>query len=302
MINVTVQEKRRQFKQRLMEKGRIIVAPGVYDAFSAKILEHVGFEAAYMTGAGVSASLVGRADLGLTTMTEMVDQARRIVDAFSLPLICDANTGYGGPLNIRRTVKQYENAGVCGLHLEDQEIPKKCGHLEGKRLVSPADMLARLKSAFDARSDENLLIIARTDARAVFGLEDALGRGQLYAEAGADVLFIEAPENLDEMRKIAETFPDVPLLINMGGYKTPPLSASELQQMGFRIVIFPGDTQKAAGWAMIEVLKVLKETGSTESFQNRMMSFKERFTILDLERLRDLESTYLQGAMKGGDQ
>jgi len=302
MSNLTVPQKRSRFKQRLMDEKRILVAPGVYDAFSAKMLEAVGFEAAYMTGAGVSASLVGRADLGLTTMTEMVDQARRIVDTVSLPLICDADTGYGGLLNVRRTVKQYENAGVCGLHLEDQEIPKRCGHLEGKRVVAPQDMVARLKSALEARTDENLVIIARTDARAVQGLDDALARGRLYAEAGADVLFIEAPENLAEMQKIVETFPDVPLLINMGGVKTPSLSVADLQQMGFQIAIFPGDTQKAAGWAMREVLQELKATGTTARYQDRMLSFQERFEILDLGRLRDLEAGLIQDTVKRDDQ
>jgi 2-methylisocitrate lyase-like PEP mutase family enzyme len=292
MNNLPTRDKRRLFKERLQHRP-IVIAPGCYDGFSAKLVEFVGFEAVYMTGAGVSAGLVGVPDVGLLTMTEMVEQARRISDATGLPIISDADTGYGGPLNVRRTVEQFERTGACAIHLEDQEIPKKCGHLEGKRVISAGRMVDRLKASLDVRVDENFLIIARTDARATHGLNEALDRGRLYAETGADVIFIEAPESVDEVEEIGRRFTDVPLLINRGGGgKTPALSAADLERMGFQIVIFPGDLQKAAGKAMIEILKILKETGNTESAQAMMMSFEERFEILGLSRFRELESVY----------
>ncbi len=292
MNHLSTKDKRRRFKERL-QQGPIVIAPGCYDAFSAKLVEFAGFETGYMTGAGVSAGLVGMPDVGLLTMTEMVEQARRICDATGLPIISDADTGYGGPLNVRRTVEQFERAGVCAIHLEDQEIPKKCGHLEGKRVIPAGRMIDRLKASLDARTDENFLIIARTDARATHGLDEALDRGRRYAESGADVIFIEAPESVDEVQEIGRRFKDVPLLMNRGGGgKTPALSAAELERMGFRIVIFPGDLQKAAGKAMIEILSILKETGNTDSAQAMMMSFEERFEILGLSRFKELESLY----------
>jgi len=292
MNHLPTKDKRRRFKERLRQ-GRIVIAPGCYDAFSAKLVEFVGFEAAYMTGAGVSAGLAGVPDVGLLTMTEMVEQARRISEATGLPVISDADTGYGGPLNVRRTVEQFERTGACAIHLEDQEIPKKCGHLEGKRIISAGRMVDHLKAALDARTDENFLIIARTDARATYGLDEALDRGRRYAETGADVIFIEAPESVDEVEEIGRRLKDVPLLMNRGGGgKTPPLSAAELERMGFGIVIFPGDLQKAAGKAMIEILGILKETGNTDSARAMMMSFEERFEILGLSRFRELESLY----------
>jgi 2-methylisocitrate lyase-like PEP mutase family enzyme len=285
-------EKRRLFKERLNRKP-ILVAPGCYDAFSAKLIEYTGFEAAYMTGAGVSASLAGVPDIGLLTMSEMLEQARRITDAMILPLISDADTGYGGALNVYRTVRQFERAGVCAVHIEDQEIPKRCGHLEGKRIVASETMVERLKAALDARTDPNFLIIARTDARAVYGIEDAMERAALYAATGADVLFVEAPEGLNELRVIGRELTCRPLLINRGGSeKTPHLSAAELEKLGFAAVIFPGDIQKAAGHAMVEVLRVLKETGNTETVQAKMMGFRDRFEILGLSRYRNLEAKW----------
>ena len=292
MNHLSTKDKRRRFKERL-QQGPIVIAPGCYDAFSAKLVEFAGFETGYMTGAGVSAGLAAMPDVGLLTMTEMVEQARRISDATGLPIISDADTGYGGPLNVRRTVEQFERTGACAIHLEDQEIPKKCGHLEGKRVISAGRMVDRLKASLDARTDENFLIIARTDARATHGLDEALDRGRRYAETGADVIFIEAPESVEEVQEIGRRFKDVPLLMNRGGGgKTPALSAAELERMGFQIVIFPGDLQKAAGKAMIEILSILKETGNTESAQAMMMSFEERFEILGLSRFRELESLY----------
>jgi len=296
MNTVDTAEKRRRFKARVARKP-ILVAPGCYDAFSARLVEYAGFEAAYMTGAGVSAGLAGFPDIGLLTMSEMVEQARRITDAIGLPLISDADTGYGGALNVYRTVRQFEAAGVCAIHIEDQEIPKRCGHLEGKRVVSTETMIERLKAALDARIDPNFLIIARTDARAINGLADALDRARRYGEAGADVLFVEAPEGLAELENIGRTLAGRPLFANRGGAeKTPHLSAAELEALGFSIVIFPGDTQKAAGQAILEVLNALKETGNTEALQSKMMGFHNRFELLGMSRYRRLEAAWVADA------
>jgi 2-methylisocitrate lyase-like PEP mutase family enzyme len=287
-----VEKKRESFRKRIKEE-RIIVAPGVYDSFTAKLAEHVGFEALYVTGAGVAASLLGAPDIGLVTMTEQLEQTRRIASATELPIICDADTGYGNALNVIRTVREFEKAGVCAIHLEDQLMPKKCGHLEGKKLVSTAEMVNKLKAALDTRTDGNFLIIARTDSRAILGLQDAIDRGLKYAETGADMIFIEAPESIDELARIGNSFRQVPLLVNRGGGgKTPPLSASNLQAMGYRVVIFPGDIQKAAGKAALKVLNTLKDRGNVDTLQDMMLSFDQRFQILGIEDFRKLELLY----------
>lgn len=293
MTCLTIEQKRARFKDRLTQP-EIVVAPGCYDAFSAKLAAHVGFEALYMTGAGVSAGVIGAPDVGLLTMTEMVEQARRITDAVDAPLICDSDTGYGGALNVIRTVQQYERAGACAIHLEDQEIPKKCGHLEGKRLVSAQRMVDHLKAAVDARTDPNFLIIARTDSRAILGMDEAIDRAGRYAEAGADILFVEAPEGTEEVKRICRELAAIkPLFLNRGGAaKTPPLSAQEAEDLGFSIVIFPGDAQKAAGRAMLDVYNGLKKSGNTKDLGVPMMSFEERFEILGLSKVRELEAKF----------
>ena len=287
-------EKRKAFRKRIEEK-QIIIAPGIYDAFTAKLAEHVGFEALYITGAGIAAGLLGVPDIGLVTMTEQLEQARRIVGATDLPVICDADTGYGNPLNVLRTVKEFERAGIYAIHLEDQVMPKKCGHLDGKRVIPIEEMVNKLKAALDARIDSNFLIIARTDARAIYGLQDAIERGQRFAEVGADMIFIEAPESVDELVTIGKSLTRVPLLVNRGGGgKTPGLSAEELGALGFRIVIFPGDAQKAAGKAVLRVLGTLKERGNVDTVQEMMMSFEERFETLGLAHFRKLEQLYAE--------
>jgi 2-methylisocitrate lyase-like PEP mutase family enzyme len=201
-----------------------VVAPGAYDALSARLVEHAGFDAVYMTGFGASAALLGRPDVGLLSFAEMVDQARRLVAAVEVPLIADADDGYGNPVNVMRTVREYEAAGVAGLHLEDQLSPKRCGHLEGKQLIAASEMVEKIHAAVEARRSEDLVVIARTDARAVEGLDAALERARRYREAGADVLFVEAPQSEAEVAAVAEAFPDVPLLFNaVEGGRTPPL-------------------------------------------------------------------------------
>ena len=277
----------------LMHQKGIILAPGAFDAFSAKIIELTGFKVLAASGGGISRSLLGGPDVGLLTMTEMLNQVRNIVNAVNLPVISDVDTGYGNAINVMRTVREFEQAGVAAIHIEDQETPKRCGHLEGKKLIKKQEMVQKIRAAIEARRDDDFVIIARTDAQAVYGLDDALERGQAYAEAGADVIFIESPASIDEMKRIAESL-KVPLLLNRGGgKKTPWLSASEIEALGFKIVVFPGDAQKAAGKAMLDTLRILKETGNTASIQDRMLSFEERNEISGLRQYYELEAKFL---------
>src|SRR5215813_13785683 len=213
----------------LLEAPEIVLAPGAYDCLSARLIEHAGFPVVYMTGFGTSASYLGRPDVGLLGMSEMVDNARRIADAVSVPVIADADTGYGNAINVIRTVQAYERAGVAAIHIEDQLAPKKCGHLEGKQLIPAAEMVQKIRAAIDARNSSDFAIIARTDARAVEGLERALERAHLYREAGADILFVEAPENEGEIERVAQAFRGTPLLFNWAeGGKTPPVPLQRL--------------------------------------------------------------------------
>ena len=244
----------------LLGSGEAVLAPGAFDPLAARLVEEAGFPAVYMTGFGTSAALLGRPDVGLLTMTEMVDNARRIAGCVDIPVIADADTGYGNPLNVIRTVAAYENAGVAAIHLEDQVAPKKCGHMEGKLVIPAAEMAQKVRAAAEARSSADLVIIARTDARAVEGLASALDRAGRYREAGADVLFIEALTAEEEIVAAARAFPGVPLLFNWAeGGKTPPVSLERLRQLGYRIVIFPISTLLAATAAMRRVLREIAQ-------------------------------------------
>ncbi len=277
----------------LLCRPRLLVAPGAWDALSARIVEEAGFEAVYVTGSGVSVGHLGLPDIGLATMTEMVEQVRRIAAAVAIPVIADADTGYGNALNVRRTVREYEAAGAAGLHLEDQEFPKRCGHLEGKRVIPAETMVTRVRAACEARRDPDLVIIARTDARAVLGLDEALRRAEAYRAAGADALFVEAPIGEGEVEAVARALAGAPLLINLGGAgKTPMLPARHLQSLGYRIAIYPGDLQKAAIHAMREVARALGRDGSTTALADRMVSFADRFELVGLTRFRALEARY----------
>src|SRR3984885_3034492 len=224
----------------LFEADEMVLAPGCYDALGARLVEEAGFTAAYMTGFGSAASRLGRPDVGLMTLPEMVDNARRIASAVDIPVIADADTGYGNAINVIRTVREYEAAGVAAIHLEDQVMPKKCGHMEGKQVVAVEEMAAKVAAAVAARRSPDFLIIARTDARAVEGLDGALARARRYREAGADALFVEAPQSVDEIEAVAAAFPDVPLLFNYAeGGKTPAVRYDFLRDLGFSLVIFP---------------------------------------------------------------
>jgi 2-methylisocitrate lyase-like PEP mutase family enzyme len=249
--------------QRLRD-GEFVVAPGVYDLISARIADGLGFSALYMTGYGTVASHLGLPDAGLATYSDMVERASRIAGLCATPLIADADTGYGGLLNVAHTVRGYEAAGVQAIQLEDQEFPKKCGHTPGRRVVPAEDMARKVRVAAGARSSPDFLIIARTDARTTLGLDEALRRGEMYRAAGADVLFIESPESVDEMRRIGATFAGVPLLANMvEGGRTPLLAAAALREIGYRIAIFPAAGFLAAGAALRAVYGQLRATGSS---------------------------------------
>ena len=277
----------------LLESGETIVAPGAFDPLAARLVEEAGFPAVYMTGFGTSAALLGRPDVGLLTMTEMVDNARRIADCVDIPVIADADTGYGNPLNVIRTVGAYEAAGVAAIHLEDQVAPKKCGHMEGKQVIPAAEMAQKIRAAVETRSRPDFVIIARTDARAVEGLERALDRARLYREAGADVLFIEAVTSQDEAAEAARAFPDVPLLFNWAeGGKTPPIELDRLRELGYRIVIFPISTLLAATAGMRRVLGEIARSGTPARALAGLPAFGEFLDFIGLPDVAETERRY----------
>jgi 2-methylisocitrate lyase-like PEP mutase family enzyme len=277
----------------LLESGQTIVAPGAFDPLAARLVEEAGFPAVYMTGFGTSAALLGRPDVGLLTMTEMVEAAGRIAACVDIPVIADADTGYGNPLNVIRTVGAYEAAGVAGIHIEDQVAPKKCGHMEGKLVIPAEEMAAKVRAAADARTQPEFVIIARTDARAVEGLEQALERGRMYRDAGADALFIEAVVTEKEAEQAVRAFPGVPLLFNWAeGGKTPPLSLDRLTELGYRIVIFPISTLLAATAAMRRVLQEIAQAGTPAAAMPALPTFGEFTDFIGLPEVREAEQRY----------
>jgi 2-methylisocitrate lyase-like PEP mutase family enzyme len=279
--------------RKLLAQPGCLVAPGVADAFAARLVKLEGFQAVYMTGFGTSLTRLGMPDVGLLTANEMIDNAGRIVDASELPVIADADTGYGNPINTRRTIRDYEKAGVAGVHIEDQQWPKRCGHLAGKRVIPTAEMVAKIQAACDARRDADFVIIARCDAIAVEGLEPALERGERYREAGADVLFIEAPVGREQVEIVSRRFTDVPLLYNMAASgKTPDLPAEELGRLGFKLAIYPNWVILAAIPAMRGALRELKATGSTAGLRGKVATFKEFTEIAGLPEVQQLEEKY----------
>ncbi len=277
----------------LLESGQTIVAPGAFDPLSARLVEEAGFPAVYMTGFGTSAALIGRPDVGLVTMTEMTGNAARIAACVDIPVIADADTGYGNPLNVIRTVGAYETAGVAGIHIEDQVAPKKCGHMENKLVIPAEEMAQKVRAAVEARTHPDFVIIARTDARAVEGLERSLERGRMYREAGADVLFIEALTSEAEAEEAARAFPGVPLLFNWAeGGKTPPVSLDRLKELGYRIVIFPISTLLAATGAMRRILREIARAGTPAAAMPELPSFAEFVDFIGLPQIQEAEQRY----------
>jgi 2-methylisocitrate lyase-like PEP mutase family enzyme len=277
----------------LLESGQLIVAPGAFDPLAARLVEEAGFPAVYMTGFGTSAALLGRPDVGLLTMTEMAGNAARIAACVDIPVIADADTGYGNPINVIRTVGAFEAAGVAGIHIEDQVAPKKCGHMDGKLVIPAHEMAAKVRAAAEARTSPDFVIIARTDARAVEGFEAALARARLYLEAGADVLFIEALTSADEAARAARAFPGVPLLFNWAeGGKTPPVSLARLRELGYRIVIFPISTLLAATAAMRGILQEIARSGTPAAALGGLPGFGEFVDFIGLPEVRLAEQRY----------
>jgi 2-methylisocitrate lyase-like PEP mutase family enzyme len=277
----------------LLDSGETIVAPGAFDPLSARLVEEAGFPAVYMTGFGTSAALIGRPDVGLLTMTEMVGNAGRIAACVDIPVIADADTGYGNPLNVIRTVGAYEAAGVAGIHIEDQVAPKKCGHMDGKLVIPAPEMAAKIRAAVEARRQPEFVIIARTDARAVEGLERALERGRIYRDAGADALFIEAVVTEQEAEQAARAFPDVPLLFNWAeGGKTPPIGLGRLTDLGYRIVIFPISTLLSATAAMRRILREIATAGTPAAVMQELPTFGEFVDFIGLPQVREVEQRY----------
>ncbi|MDR2076124.1 MAG: isocitrate lyase/PEP mutase family protein [Desulfovibrio sp.] len=277
--------------RRLLEQPGIIRAPGAYDAWSAKLIARAGFPAVYMTGYGVSASLLGKPDIGLVSSTEMAAVARNIcLAAGDTPVIADADNGYGGALNVQRTVREYEAAGVAAIQLEDQVFPKRCGHMEGKEIIGRGEMAAKIRAAAQARSSADFSLIARTDARAVTGFQDALDRCRAYADAGADILFLEAPQSTEEIYAAAESL-GKPLLANMVEKgKTPLLPGKELERMGYKIVIYPGTALFAASRAIADALDSL--CAHDTSCYERQVSFPEFNEWICLREERQLEQGF----------
>ena len=275
-----------------LDGPEIIVMPGAYDVLTAVLVERAGFDTVFTTGFGASASMLGVPDIGLLTMPEAVDLARRVTNAVNIPLVADMDTGYGNPLNVIRTVEQCMAADVGGIILEDQEWPKKCGHFEGKRVIPLEDHVQKIRAAVDARSGHDLVLIARTDARAPLGMEEAVRRGRAYRDAGADVVFIEAPRSMVDLETIVRAFPDAPLFANMiEGGVTPFLSYQELQEIGFKMVVYPLSSLFTTANAVARMLGVLRETGTTAGFDHKV-SFEEFEAIVDTPKYRAMESEY----------
>ena len=280
--------------RRMLDEPAIIVLPGAYDALTARLAERVGFSAVFTTGFGFAATVLGVPDLGLLTMSETMDRVRHIVRAVGIPLIADMDTGYGNALNVVRTVRECVSLEVAGIILEDQEWPKKCGHFEGKRVIPAEEQAAKLRAAVEARGEDDLVIIGRTDARQPLGLEEAIRRGQLYREAGADVVFIEAPRSVDELRDVARAIPDVPLFANMiEGGKTPLLSSAELRDLGYKMVVYPLSALFSAAKAVEETFRALFEQQTTASRREAMVSLGEFEEIIGVPDWKALEARYV---------
>jgi len=282
----------KSIRKLLQDKSKPLVIPGVYDAIGAKIAEKVGFEAMFQTGYGTSATLFGMPDYGFIGSTETVDNARRICRAVSVPVIVDADTGYGNALSVWKLVSELENAGASGIFLEDQRWPKRCGHMQGKEVVSKEEYTEKLQAALDARSNKNFIIVARTDARATEGLDKAIERGLYYKKVGADVIFVEAPKTIQEMKKIGSTI-NAPLVANMiEGGVTPISSQTNLFEMGFKIILYPLSVLFSNTYATLQILRELKRSGTTRKFNKKLVSFNQFNDLVELKKYRKLEKQY----------
>ena len=283
----------KDFQNLLREPGSFIL-PGAYDAMSAKLIEETGFKAIYATGAGISNAQLGWADVGLTSLKEVVDIVARMADVTNIPIVVDGDTGFGNAINVIRTVKEFERAGVAAIQMEDQVSPKKCGHFSGKEVISKEEMVGKIKAALDARKDENLAIMARTDALAVNGVEDALDRAFAYSEAGADIIFVEAPNTIQELRQITSSLKGIPQVINLvEGGKTPLISLKEAEEIGFKIMLCANTALRSAIKGITESLRILKEEGSQENLLPLICTWEERQSLFKLGQIKEWEKKYL---------
>ena len=282
---------RADFKKRF-QSGKIIVAPGAHDSLTAKIAGKLGFEAVYMTGYGQAASHLGCPDVGLITYSEMLARADAIVEAAGVPVIADADTGFGNAVNVARTVRGYEKAGVAVIQLEDQVLPKKCGHMTGRQVIPAQEMVGKIKAALDARTDPNFMIMARTDARTVHGIEEALARGRAYEEAGADIIFIESPESEEEMAQINKNIHAFTLANMVEGGRTPLLPNDRLESLGYNLVIYPTASIYVTTKAMLDLLEGLKRDGTTAKMMDRMVPFAQFNELVGLPQIREMEAKY----------
>ena len=286
---------RKRLRARL-SGGPLIVAPGIYDAYGARLVEHAGFEAVYMTGNGVSASLLGQPDVGLVDLTLFAQHAHRAAACVDIPLICDADTGYGNAVNVRHTVQEFEAAGVAAIHIEDQVSPKRCGQLPGARpVIELGEAVGKIEAAVAARRDPDFIIIARTDAAEGHGLDEAIKRGRAFRKAGADAIFVEMKSSatiLDDLKRITAEV-DAPCLVNVAG-KVAELTARDIERLGLRIAIYPGLARAAAGFAIREALAALKRDGNTMALRERMLDLKQYNEVIGLAGVEEWEKKYLQ--------
>jgi len=282
----------------LIVASEILIMPGAHDSLVARIIEQAGFQAVTLGGYPATANLLGKPDVSLLSMTEMVEYTRRICGAVDIPVFTDGDTGYGNVTNVFRTVKEMERAGAAGMFIEDQVFPKRCGHMEGKQVIPAEEMVAKIKAALDARTDPDFVIMARTDALAVHGIEEAIRRGNLYRETGADLIFIEAPQTIEDMKKINREIDAPTLANNVEGGKSPLLPAKELESIGYNVAVFPISSTYCIAKAVSDLMKELKEKGTTESFLDRMITFTSFNELVGLPDIRKREESYLKGLLQ----
>jgi len=286
---LTIKTDRNHTLRSILSSNNFLIAPGAFDCLSARLVEKAGFNAVYLTGSGMSISALGAPDVGLMTFTEVLDRAKRVADLVSIPVVVDADTGYGGPLNVVRTVREFERAGVSAIQLEDQAWPKKCGHEGGRQLVPTREMVGRIRAAVDARIDPDLVIIARTDARSEYGIDVAIERAQMYEQAGADIIFVESPQSKGELELVGRSF-KVPLLANMvEGGRTPILPATDLAQLGFSMAIYPNALTRLFAKAGLQMLAHLSEQGTTVGYSDHMFDHSQLWSLFEYEKWTQTE-------------
>ena len=278
----------------LLSRGDLLMAPGVFDCLTARLAELAGFEMLYMTGSGVSITRLGAPDVALLSFSEILDQAKRIADVTALPVLADVDTGYGGPLNVMRTVREMERAGISAVQIEDQDWPKRCGHEPGRRVVPVAEMVGRIRAAVDARRDPDFLVVARTDARSSEGIAAAIERANRYAEAGADVLFVESPESVEEMARVTREVHAPTLSNQVEGGRTPLLPAQQLQALGFRMAIYPNSVTRLFARAGRELFDELRTSGSTQAFADRMLDHRGLWDLFEYPAFMAAEQRYVE--------